>query len=156
MNLDKRRSRLINAARLLVDAGNDQEQAASITLGAIGDLGLRSASPGRYVVALELFEQLACVTAAFDIREQQLGPWTSDVENRVVSPDWGDAERVLAEAINDKLDFLLDYGIQHGRLEVVPSQAFHFDALFSPVDRVFLDSLSKVLVAKAKDPKARS
>jgi hypothetical protein len=156
MNLDKRRSRLINAARLLVDAGNDQEQAASITLGALADLGLRSASPGRYVVALELFEQLAEVTDEFDLRERALGPWRSIVENRVVSPCWGDALRVLAEAINDKLDFLLDYGIQHGRLEVVPSQSFHFDALFSPVDRVFLDSLSRVLVAKAKDPKARS
>jgi hypothetical protein len=150
MNLDKRRSRLLNAARLLVDAGNDQEQAASITLGVMADLGLRSASPGRYVVALELFEQLACVTAAFDIREQQRGPWTSDVENRVVSPDWGDAERVLAEAINDKLDFLLDYGIQHGRLEVVPSQGFHFDALFAPDDRALLDSISRVLEARVR------
>jgi hypothetical protein len=63
---------------------------------------------------------------------------------------WGDAERVLAEAINDKLDFLLDFGRRFGVIETVPSQSFHFDALFAPDDRALLDSISRVLQARVK------
>jgi hypothetical protein len=132
MNLDKRRSRLINAARLLVDAGSDQTKAAEITLGVIADLGLRSASPGKFDVACEIFEQLAVRTREFDSREALWGPWGADVEVGVVAPYWDQAQCYLAETINGRLDFLLDYSRRHGVFETVPSQGFHFDALFAP------------------------
>jgi hypothetical protein len=149
-NLDKRRAALLNQARLLADAGGNVDQAHEITITAMASLGLRTVSLGRYVVALELFEQLAVITAAFDQREQIWGPWTNDVECGVVSPDWDEAQRILAESINDRLTHLISYGEQHGVLETVPSQPFMLDALFAPDDRRLLDSISRVLVARSR------
>jgi hypothetical protein len=150
MNLDKRRSFLINQARLFNDCGQNFDQEFEIALGVLAQLGLRSASPGKFDAALTLFEGLASVVCSFDVREVALGPWRSEVETGVVSPDWNEPLRILAESLNNRITHLLDYGIQHGRLEVVPSQGFHFDALFAPDDRALLDSISRVLVAKAR------
>ena len=143
MNLDPRRSAIINSARLLIDAGNNLDQLDSITIGILGALGLRSVSPGKWETARTVFDELAAVVAAFDYEEDQLGPWKSDVENGVHSPEWGEVLRLLADTINATLDWLLDFADQHGR---------PVEDLFDPEDVKFLDSLSKVLAAKARTP----
>lgn len=147
-NLDKARSRLINAARLLVDAGCDPEKAEPITLGALADLGLRSVSPGVWVVAVEAFEQLALTVAAFDVRAEVLGVDTDvdgfGVETRITSDDWNEPLTVLGRAINSWLDYLIEYGLKHGGPIEVPLQV-SMPAGFTIGDTAFLNRLSSFM-----------
>jgi hypothetical protein len=149
-DLDKRRSTIINQLRLFSDAGKDIDRAGEIALGALGYLGLRSASPGRFDVASKLFEDLAAIVRMFDVREAVLGPWHCDLATGVLSPDWPQEMCILAASIRDRLTHLLDYAVRHVLDETVPSQAFHFDALFAPDDRALLDSISRVLEARVR------
>jgi hypothetical protein len=145
-NLDKRRSALLNKARLLADAGQDIDKAISITTTTMSSLGLLQAKPGTYAVAVELFEQLAAVTICFDIRAAELGPWPDEVETGVVSPTWGPEMCILAESINGRIDFLLDYSVDHGVLETVPRDGLDsYNSLFTVGDRALLESISQEL-----------
>jgi hypothetical protein len=149
-NLDPRRCRLVNAARLAYDARHDSVQLSEITLTALADLGLRSVSPGKFDTALELFDQITVLAAAFDAEERLNGPWVSrdfehGLETGYVAATWTPIMTIIARSWNDIADYLLAFAARQVPLEV-PLQVSTPAAGFTERDAAFLQGLSDELV----------
>ena len=140
----KARSRLINAARLLADAGCDRGQANEITTGVLADLGLNAASVGSYAAGIDLFEHFAAVVKSYDVREAVAGDTRWDLASGLQNPDWSWAMTVLAESIIGRADHLIDYGVRHGAPLEVPLQC-SMPAGFTLGDTAFLNRLSSFM-----------
>jgi hypothetical protein len=125
--IDSTRSALLNQAFLARDAETG-EQHASIVIGTLGWLGLSTVSPLQWEKAEQAFEDLQQLYAAWLMETESLAPWASPVETGLFDPDWPEALRVSAKAINSTLNFLVCLGFLRN---------------WTPRDRVALDAIAK-------------